>query len=110
MPIRRRGRMNSALLSTVLLASSVQAFEGDPESGRVKADTCLGCHAVPTYSNAYPNYHVPKVAGQHEAYIISALLAYRSGSRAHETMQGNAMSLSDQDIADIAAFFSSFAK
>ena len=101
-----RGGLNAALLSMALAVSSAQAFDGDPARGRVKADTCLGCHAIPSYSNTYPNYHVPKVGGQHEAYIISALLAYRGGTRAHGTMQGNALSLSDQDIADIAAFFS----
>ena len=95
------------LFSTALGVTSVQAFEGDPRSGRIKAETCLGCHAIPSYTNTYPTYHVPKVGGQNEAYIISALLAYRSGTRTHETMQGNAESLSDQDIADIAAFFSS---
>lgn len=100
------------LLAVSLLAAtmSAQAINGDPERGRVKADTCLGCHAIPSYSNAYPNYHVPKVGGQHEAYIISALTAYRSGKREHKTMHNNALSLSDQDIADIAAFFLSVGK
>jgi len=99
-----------ALLSTVLAVSSVHAFEGDPAKGRVKAESCLGCHAIPSYSNAYPNYHVPKVGGQNEAYVIAALLAYRKGMRGHDTMHVNASSLSDQDIADIAAFFSTAGK
>jgi cytochrome c553 len=106
MPTTRRTGLLAAALLTTLSVSSAQAVEGDPERGRTKANTCLGCHAIPSYSNAYPNYHVPKVGGQNEAYLISALLAYRSGTRSHETMQGNAASLSDQDIADIAAFFS----
>jgi len=110
MPVQSRHVVNTILLSTVLAVSSAQAFEGDPARGRVKADSCLGCHAIPSYSNAYPNYHVPKVGGQNEAYIISALLAYRKGTRNHETMNGNALSLSDQDIADIAAFFSTAGK
>jgi cytochrome c553 len=96
--------------ATVILAlvmAPAWSFEGDPVQGRIKADTCLGCHAVPTYTNTYPVYHVPKVAGQHEEYIIAALLAYRSGQRDHETMHGNAAGLSDQDIADIAAYFAS---
>ena len=94
-------------MSMLLSVPAASAFEGDPEAGRVKANSCFGCHAIPSYSNAYPNYHVPKVGGQNEAYIISALLAYRRGTRSHNTMQDNAASLSDQDIADIAAFFSS---
>lgn len=107
MQSKLRGRVCLALISGVLAVSSVQAFEGDPAAGRVKADSCLGCHAIPTYTNTYPTYHVPKVGGQNEAYIISALLAYRSGQRAHDTMHINALALSDQDIADIAAFFAS---
>ena len=99
-----------AALLSIALAPAAQAFEGDPESGRVKANTCLGCHAIPSYTNTYTTYHVPKVGGQNEAYIISALLAYRGGMRAHSTMHNNALSLSDQDIADIAAFFSSVGK
>ena len=95
-----------ALLAIVLAAPAAHALDGDPVAGRVKADTCLGCHAIPTYTNTYPTYHVPKVGGQHREYIISALLAYRSGQREHDTMHNNAVSLSDQDIADIAAFFS----
>lgn len=108
MQITRKGGLAAALLSIALAAPTAQAFEGDPARGRVKADTCLGCHAIPSYTNTYPMYHVPKVGGQNEAYIISALLAYRAGNRDHETMHGNAAALSDQDIADIAAFFSSF--
>ena len=102
--------VKAALLFSILGFSSAQAFEGDPERGRVKAESCLGCHAIPSYSNAYPNYHVPKVGGQNEAYIISALIAYRKGLRGHDTMHVNASSLSDQDIADIAAFFSTAGK
>ena len=104
------GGMRAILLTTALAVSTAHAFEGDPAKGRVKAESCLGCHAIPSYSNAYPNYHVPKVGGQNEAYIISALLAYRKGMRGHDTMHVNASSLSDQDIADIAAFFSSVGK
>ena len=102
-----KGGLRLALIAGALAVSSAQAFEGDPNRGRVKADSCLGCHAIPTYTNTYPTYHVPKVGGQNEAYIISALLAYRSGQRSHDTMHINALALSDQDIADIAAFFAS---
>jgi cytochrome c553 len=96
-----------AIGAFALTLSSAQAFEGDPVQGRIKAETCLGCHAIPSYTNTYPTYHVPKVGGQNEAYIISALIAYRDGQRDHDTMHGNAQGLSDQDIADIAAFFAS---
>lgn len=81
--------------------------EGNPESGKFKAETCMGCHGVPSYTNVYPTYHVPKLGGQHADYIVAALKAYASGERSHQTMQANAASLSDQDMADIAAYFSS---
>ncbi len=110
MQTRRRGGAVAALLAAVFAASSAQAIEGDPQQGRIKAETCLGCHAIPSYTNTYPTYHVPKVGGQNEAYLISALLAYRSGQRSHDTMHINALGLSDQDIADIAAFFSAAGK
>lgn len=99
-----------AALVSIALVPAAHAFEGDPERGRIKANTCLGCHAIPSYTNTYPTYHVPKVGGQHPEYIIAALLAYRGGLRGHDTMHGNAATLSDQDIADIAAFFSTAGK
>lgn len=94
----------SALLG--LVASSPAFAQGNPEAGRVKADTCLGCHGQPNYKNVYPTYSVPKLGGQHAQYLISALSAYRSGERSHTTMRAQASSLSDQDITDIAAYFS----
>jgi cytochrome c553 len=81
--------------------------QGNAERGKAISYTCLGCHGVPNYKNAYPNYSVPKLSGQHPEYIVIALQAYRSGERAHATMHSQAVSLSDQDMADIAAFFSS---
>ena len=106
MQISYKRGLPAALMCSLLAVSSVQAFEGDEQRGRVLAESCLGCHAVASYTNTYPTYHVPKVGGQNEAYIISALLDYRSGNRPHGTMRKNARSLSDQDIADIAVFFS----
>ena len=67
---------------------------------------CMGCHAIPGYSNVYPTYHVPRVGGQHAEYIVAALKAYRAKERSHPTMQAQASTLSDKDIDDIAAFFS----
>lgn len=97
--------MRSALWVVVaaLLAGQAQAA-GDPAAGKVKANTCMGCHGIKAYTNVYPTYHVPKLGGQSEAYIISALQAYKAGERSHPTMHAQAISLSDQDIADIAAF------
>lgn len=92
--------------SITLLAVSV-VHAGDPDAGKQKAETCLGCHGVPGYVNTYPTYHVPKIGGQHEAYIVAALQAYKDKQRAHGTMHANASSLSDEDMADIAAYLSS---
>lgn len=83
------------------------ALEGDLDRGHKLATTCSGCHAVPGYHNAYPFYLVPKLGNQNADYIEIALQAYRSGQRAHETMQAQASALTDQDIADIAAYFAS---
>jgi cytochrome c553 len=96
-----------ACVGVFLLAalSAAPAFaEGNAEAGRVKSNTCMGCHGIPDYSNAYPTYRVPKLGGQHEEYLISALKEYRSGARSFKTMQAQAASLSDQDIEDIAAY------
>lgn len=97
--------LTGAFLSAMSFAVTVSA--GDPEAGAKKAETCLGCHGVAHYVNTYPTYHVPKLAGQHEAYLAAALKAYKDKQRAHDTMHANASSLSDEDIADIAAYLAS---
>ncbi len=75
--------------------------------GKAKSETCLGCHAIPGYNNVYPTYKVPKLAGQHADYIVSALKAYQNNERQHPTMHANSMGLSDQDMIDIAKYFES---
>ena len=70
-----------------------------------KIDTCLGCHGVPSYTTVYPSYPVPKLAGQHKQYLISALQAYRAGKRTHSTMQLQAQTLTKEEIGDVAAYF-----
>ena len=68
-------------------------------------ETCLGCHAIPGYKNAYPTYHVPKLGGQHAQYIVDSLRAYANGERPHSTMHANAVTLTDEEIQAIAAWF-----
>ncbi len=94
----------AGLFLSVFLAPFASA-KGDPQAGRIKAEGCLGCHGIAGYRNAYPSFRVPKVGGQSEPYLVAALKAYRSGDRAHPTMRAQGASLSDQDIADIAAYF-----
>jgi cytochrome c553 len=96
----------SAALVVGLVTTTVVRAEGDIMAGEVKAIPCMGCHAIPGYSNVYPTYHVPRVGGQQAEYIVAALKAYRDGERSHRTMHAQAATLSDQDMADIAAFFS----
>jgi cytochrome c553 len=93
----------TAVLAALCLTQMASA-EADAERGKVLADTCKGCHAVDSYNNVYPTYHVPKVAGQNAGYLASALTLYRDGARLHPTMVAQAASLSDQDIQDIAAY------
>lgn len=78
--------------------------KGNAETGRQLTYTCQGCHGVTGYKNAYPNYHVPKIVGQSPEYLVSALTEYKKGTRKHPTMQAQAQSFSDQDIANIAAY------
>ena len=94
-----------ALCAAAVLPSSSHA--GDPEAGKIKSYTCTGCHGIPGYKNVYPTFHVPKLGGQNEAYIVAALKAYRDGERDHKTMVLQSEALSDEDIADIAAYFAS---
>lgn len=96
-----------AIAPSTLHAANVT---GNAEAGKAKVYTCHGCHGIPGYYNAYPNYHVPRIAGQNEQYLVNALHEYQSGDRNHPTMVAQADSLSDQDIADIAAYLSSFAR
>lgn len=102
--------MWTCVLLGSLLASSAAWAQGEPlkgnaARGRALSYTCLGCHGVEGYRNAYPNYSVPKLKGQHPEYLVAALQGYRSGDRAHLTMHTQASTLSDQDMADIAAYF-----
>jgi cytochrome c553 len=88
-------------------APAAAAATGDATRGKGLTYTCRGCHGVTGYKNAYPSYHVPKLGGQSETYLNNALKEYREGKRKHPTMQAQAESFSEQDIADIAAYLSS---
>ncbi|MEE9343896.1 MAG: cytochrome c [Gammaproteobacteria bacterium] len=95
------------ITAMTLMFTPVSGFAaGDAATGKDKAFTCMGCHGIPSYSNVYPTYYVPRLAGQHAPYIVSALQAYKAGQRSHATMKAQASSLSQQDMEDIAAYFS----
>ena len=80
---------------------------GDAKVGKSLVYTCGGCHGVTGYKNAYPNYHVPRIAGQNYDYIVAALTEYKKGTRSHPTMRAQGESLSDEEIRNIAAYLSS---
>jgi cytochrome c553 len=86
-------------------AAAPAPLQGDVKRGKASSYTCLGCHGIDGYKNAYPMYSVPKLEGQSPDYLASALHGYRDGDRSHLTMHAQASTLSDQDIADIAAYF-----
>ena len=103
------------IVATLILAApslvlAQQAGNAD-EAHRNKTAMCIGCHGIPGYKTAFPEvYHVPKIAGQQPAYIVNALKEYKSGARWHPSMRGVAASLSDQDMADLAAYYGAPAK
>lgn len=99
------------LFALLVLASSAHVaiaadVVGKPKDAENKVAMCIGCHAIPGYKATFPEvYQVPKIGGQSAKYIESALKAYRKGERKHPSMRGIAGSLSDQDIADLAAYY-----
>jgi len=99
-----------AAVSLAFLASAAAAQQaaaaGDAAEAHKKIAMCEGCHGIPGYKTAYPVvYHVPKLGGQSREYITNALNAYKSGQRKHPSMLGIAASLTDKDIADLAAYY-----
>src|SRR5579863_153703 len=104
----RAGIIGAALAMSLLgkFAAAQDAPAGDLRRGKELSYTCLGCHGIDGYKNAYPDYSVPKLDGQHPEYLAAALKGYRDGDRAHLTMHSQASTLSDQDIADVATYFS----
>ncbi|MGH8619253.1 MAG: c-type cytochrome [Burkholderiales bacterium] len=95
-----------AALALNFAASPASAAEGSIDAGRQKNSMCVGCHGIPDYKTAYPVvYSVPRIGGQHAKYLASALQAYKDGARKHPTMRAIAASLSEQDMADLAAYY-----
>ncbi|WP_300654022.1 c-type cytochrome [Hydrogenophaga sp.] len=100
----------AATLSAAAFSVHAQGATGDVAAGQKKAEMCIGCHGIPGYQNSFPEIHkVPMISGQSGAYIVSALNAYKKGDRKHPTMRGIAGSLTEQDMADLAAYYASHA-
>lgn len=100
----RRALIPRTVLACTLLAAAPVLADGRPPA---QVETCLGCHGIANYTNAYPTYPVPKVGGQRAEYIVSALKAYASGERRHDTMHAQAAELSDDEMQAIAEWFAS---
>ena len=102
-----------SLLSLALVAASLcttaraqDAKGGDAAAGATKAAMCIGCHGIVGYQASFPEvYMVPMIAGQGAKYIVSALTAYSKGERKHPSMRGIAATLTEQDMADLGAFY-----
>ena len=93
-----------AILFLLNIIAQPALGEADLDEGRLLAYTCMGCHGIEGYRNAYPSFHVPKLGGQKSAYIESALRAYRSGDRQHPTMRAQGASMTDDDIENLAGY------
>ncbi|CAM5779336.1 c-type cytochrome [Castellaniella caeni] len=110
--LTRHGAVASVVASFLVagsaLAADPPAVQGNAQAGSQKVSMCIGCHGIQDYRAAYPElYHVPMIAGQNAAYIVAALKEYASGARSFPTMDAIAQSLSPQDMADVAAYYSS---
>ena len=94
-------------------AVSVQAQEVkvDAKAAEQKIAMCIGCHGIKGYQASFPEvYKVPMISGQNAKYIVNALNAYKKGERKHPTLRGIADSLSEQDMADVAAYYEQHGK
>jgi len=108
--------MKKALLTLFALAAACTLFQtdaqaeeakaGDAHRGAGKVAMCVGCHSIVGYQASFPEvYKVPKIAGQGAKYIVSALTAYQKGERRHPSMRAIAGSLTDEDMADLGAYY-----
>ena len=96
----------AAALLPLAVAAQTPPAPGDPNKGGQHASMCQGCHGIPGWRTAYPEvYRVPKLSGQNPQYIVAALKQYKSGDRAHPSMRAIAASLTDDDMANLAAYY-----
>jgi cytochrome c553 len=106
----KRALLLSLLLSFVFPAAQAQdakpAGSASAKAGESKAAMCIGCHGIKGYQSSFPEVHkVPMISGQSAKYIVASLAAYKKGERKHPTMRAIAGSLTEQDMADLAAFY-----
>lgn len=93
----------TTLFTAVLLLATPAHAAGSAEAGQAKALVCTACHG-PDGNSVNPEW--PSLAGQNQAYLIRTLQAFKTGERSNPLMSAQAMTLTDQDIADVAAYYS----
>lgn len=99
--------MFALAVACVTVSAQAQKITGNAEAGAKKTAMCVGCHGIIGYQASFPEIHkVPMIAGQSSSYIVSALTQYKGGERKHPTMRAIADSLSEQDMADLGAYYS----
>jgi cytochrome c553 len=96
--------MNKFLILALACFSAHAFAAGDEASGKLKSQTCAACHGPDGNTPTGPDF--PRLAGQHYDYLLKALRDYKSGARKNPIMGGQVGSLSPQDMADLAAFYS----
>ena len=97
-------------VASVTGAALADELKGDAQNGGKINAMCIGCHGIVGYQASFPQvYKVPMISGQSAKYIVAALNEYKSGARKHPTMRAQAASLTDQNIADLAAYYSTHA-
>ena len=100
-----------AVASVTAFSAHAQEIKGDAKAGGQKIAMCIGCHGIHGYQASFPEvYRVPMISGQNAKYIVASLNAYKKGERKHPTMRGISASLSEQDMADLGAFYEQHAK
>jgi len=98
----------AVVVSLVTVTAQAQDIKGDAKAGQNINAMCIGCHGIKGYQASFPEvYKVPMISGQNAKYIVSALNAYKKGERKHPSMRGIAETLTDQNMADLAAYYSS---
>ena len=99
--------MFALAVACVTVSAQAQQVTGKAQDGAKKVQMCVGCHGIIGYQASFPEIHkVPMIAGQSATYISAALTAYKGGDRKHPTMRAIADSLTEQDIADLSAYYS----
>lgn len=93
-----------AVTAALMIPAAASLAEGNPTAGKEKATACAGCHG-PDGNSTSPQF--PRLAGQYPDYLVQALKEYQTGERSNPIMKGMAASLSPEDMADVAAYFSS---